>query len=249
LGTPSGLERDGPREERLDAAFSAGRLDAVPSRLSDESAQSRLRRLGTEGRRTGIETQRKPGLNVIDVALTGLWLALVIFWAAGCSIFMEANRPTPTNLHKFEVGQSRDSVRHRIGAPDDSVSQTDGTNCDSYQLYTKGYGAGGRAGVALLEGAADVLTLGLTEVVLTPTEVLTKNKKHPVAFCYSSDKLVRVKRAVIKDSTVFYKQPIVQQSKPASTSSVSARQHASDRPTSEQPAAEPLPPTVIVPAS
>ena len=193
--------------------------------------------------------KRKPGLNVIDVALTRLWLALVIFWAAGCSIFMEANRPTPTDLHKFEVGQSRDSVRQRLGAPDDSVIQTDGTNCDSYQLYTKGYGTGGKAGVALLEGAADVLTLGLTEIVLTPTEVLTKNEKHPVAFCYSSDKLVRVKRAVIKDSIVFHQQPIVQQSKPAPTSSVSVRQHASERPTSEQPAAEPLPPTVIVPAS
>ena len=178
-----------------------------------------------------------------------VWLALAIFWAAGCSIFMEANRPTPTNLHKFEVGQSRDSVRQRLGAPDDSVIQTDGTNCDSYQLYTKGYGAGGKVGVALLEGAADVLTLGLTEVVLTPTEVLTKNEKHPVSFCYSSDKLVRVKRAVVTNSIVFHKQPIVEHSKPASTSSVSG-QHGSERPTLEQPVAEPpLPPTVILPAS
>ena len=181
--------------------------------------------------------------------LTCLWLTPVIFWAAGCSVFMEANRPIPTDLHKFEVGQSRDSVLQRLGAPDDSVIQTDGTSCDSYQRYTKGYGAGGKAGVALLEGAADVLTLGLSEIVLTPTEALTKNEKHSVAFCYSTDKLVRVKRAVIKDSIVFHTQPIVQQSKPASTSSVSARQHASDRPTSEQPVAEPLPPTVIVPAS
>ena len=163
---------------------------------------------------------------------------------------MEANRPTPTNLHKFEVGQSRDSVRQRLGAPDDSVIQTDGTNCDSYQLYTKGYGAGGKVGVALLEGAADVLTLGLTEIVLTPTEVLTKNEQHPVAFCYSSDKLVRVKRAVVTDSIVFHKQPIMERSKPASTSSVSVRQHGSERPNSEQPAAEPpLPPTIILPAS
>ena len=180
----------------------------------------------------------------------GVWLALVILWAAGCSIFMEANRPTPTNLHKFEVGQSRDSVRQRLGAPDDSVIQTDGTNCESYQLYTKGYGAGGKAGVALLEGAADVLTLGLTEIVLTSTEVLTKNEKHPVAFCYSYDKLVRVKRAVVTDSIVFHRQPIVEHSKPASTSSVSARQHGWERPNSEQPAVEPpLPPTVILPAS
>jgi hypothetical protein len=91
---------------------------------------------------------------------------------------MEANRPTPTDLHKFEVGQSRDSVRQRLGPPDDSVVQTDGTNCDRYLLYTKGYGTGGKAGVALLEGAADVLTLGLTEIVLTPTEALTKSRSH-----------------------------------------------------------------------
>ena len=131
---------------------------------------------------------------------------------------MEANRPIPTDLHKFEVGQSRDSVLQRLGAPDDSVIQTDGTSCDSYQLYTKGYGAGGKAGVALLEGAADVLTLGLSEIVLTPTEALTKNEKHSVAFCYSTDKLVRVKRAIVTNSITFYKQSVVQQhSKPAST--------------------------------
>src|ERR1700730_17358639 len=164
---------------------------------------------------------------------------------------MEANRTTPTDLHKFEVGQSRDSVRQRVGAPDDSVIQTDGTSCDSYQLYTKGYGAGGKAGVALLEGAADVLTLGLSEIVLTPTESLTKNEKHSVAFCYSTDKLVRVKRAIVTNSITFHKQSVVQQhSKPASTSSVSALQHSLERSTSEQPAAgPPLPPTVIVPAS
>jgi len=180
-----------------------------------------------------------------------LWLALVIFWAAGCSVFMEANRPIPTDLHKFEVGQSRDSVRQRLGDPDDSVIQIDGTDCDSYKLFTKGYGAGGKVGVALLEGAADVLTLGLTEIVLTPTEVLTKNEQHPVAFCYSSGKLVRVKRALVTNAVASHKQPSVQQqSKPVSTSPVSALPHATERPTSEQPAAgPPLPPTVIVPAS
>jgi hypothetical protein len=183
--------------------------------------------------------------------LTCLWVTLVIFWAAGCSVFMEANRPIPTDLHKFEVGQSRDSVLQRLGAPDDSVIQTDGTSCDSYRLYTKGYGAGGKTGVALLEGAADVLTLGLSEIVLTPTEALTKNEKHSVAFCYSMDKLVRVERAIVTNSITFHKQSVMQKhSKPASTSSVSALQHSSERSTSEQPAAgPPLPPTVIVPAS
>lgn len=181
-----------------------------------------------------------------------LWLAVVVFAGSGCSVFMEANRPTPTDLHKFEVGQSRNSVRQRLGAPDVSALQADGTNCEIYHLYTRGYGAGGKAGVAILEGTADVLTLGLTEIVLTPTEALTKNEKHPVTFCYSSDKLVRVKPGVVASSNIaFHKQAVVQhRSQPPSTAPVAAPQHALEQPTSEQPAAvPPLPPTVIVPAS
>jgi hypothetical protein len=182
---------------------------------------------------------------------TRLWLALLSFWAAGCSVFMEGSRPIPTDLRKFGVGQSHESVRQRLGMPDYSVVQADGTNCDSYRLYTKGYGEGGKAGVALLEGTADVLTLGLMEIVLTPTEALTKNEKHPVVFCYSSDKLVRVERGVVTNSIAFEQKPTAQQhQKPASTSSVSAPPHASELPPSEQPAfGSPLPPTIIVPAS
>jgi hypothetical protein len=165
---------------------------------------------------------------------------------------MEANRPTPTDLHEFRVGQSRESVRQRLGVPVDSVIEPGGRNCDSYLLYTKGYGKAGKAGVALLEGTADVLTLGLSEIVLTPTEALTRNKKHRVAFCYSSDKLVRVMRTPVRNSAAFHQpRPVLRQhSKPTSTSSVSAPHHHSERQTSEPAAPEPqLPPTVIVPAS
>ena len=97
-----------------------------------------------------------------------------------------------------------------------------------------------------------VLTLGLTEIVLTPTEALTENEKYPVTFCYSSDKLVRVKPGVVASSNIaFHKQAVVQQrSLPPSRAPFPAPQHALEQPTSEQPAATPpLPPTVIVPAS
>jgi hypothetical protein len=180
------------------------------------------------------------------------WLLVVVFVGSGCSVFMEANRPTPTDLHKFEVGQSRNSVRQRLGDPDVMALQADGTNCESYHLYTRGYGTGGKAGIALLEGMADVFTFGLTEIVLAPREVLTKNQKHPVTFCYSSDKLVRLRTGVVVNSNIaFHKQTVVQERRQSPlTAPVPTPQHPLEQPISEQPAVTPLlPPTVIVPAS
>ncbi len=87
---------------------------------------------------------------------------------------------------------SRDAVLEKLGAPDSTAVESDGTSCDFYKLYTRGYGAGGKIPIAVAEGAADFFTLGLAEIILTPTEGVTKNEKHPVTFCYSGQKLVRI---------------------------------------------------------
>lgn len=109
-----------------------------------------------------------------------------------CSVYVEATRPTPTDLDEFQIGQTRDSVLERLGAPLSSAVESNGASCDLYELYTKGYGAGGKIPIAIAEGAADVVTLGLAEVLLTPTEGVTKNEKHPITFCYKEQKLVRM---------------------------------------------------------
>jgi hypothetical protein len=111
---------------------------------------------------------------------------------AGCSVYMESNRPTPVKLAEYESGQSRESVIGRLGAPASSTQYPGGNSCDLYQLYTKGYGTGGKVATAVVESAADVFTLGLAEVVLTPTEAVTKNELHPVKFCYHDQKLTMV---------------------------------------------------------
>ncbi len=115
-----------------------------------------------------------------------------LFLAAGCSVYMEATRPTPVDLSEYDIGQSRDSVLERLGSPQNTVVESDGASCDLYQLYTKGYGAGGKIPIAVAEGAADFFTLGLAEIVLTPTEGVTKSEKHPIAFCYKDQKIVRL---------------------------------------------------------
>src|SRR5260370_28923568 len=102
---------------------------------------------------------------------------LLASYMTACSVYMEATRPTPVDLNDYQEGMLRDAVLERLGAPDSSVAESDGTSCDFYKLYTRGYGAGGKIPIAVAEGAADVFTLGLAEIVLTPTEGVTSIQK------------------------------------------------------------------------
>ncbi len=60
-------------------------------------------------------------------------------------------------------------------------------SCDVYKLYTRGPGGVGKGVIAAGEGAADVVTLGLAEVIFTPLEAGTRNARHSVTFCYEKD--------------------------------------------------------------
>jgi hypothetical protein len=118
-----------------------------------------------------------------------IWAGISIVY--GCSVYMEATRPKPVEVSKFEVGESRDAVRTQLGIPV-AVSTEAGNECDTYNLYTHALGAGARAPIIVLESAADFFTLGLAEAVLTPTEMATKNERYPVKFCYKDNKLLNV---------------------------------------------------------
>jgi hypothetical protein len=109
---------------------------------------------------------------------------------SACSTVMEANRPDPVDLSQFVIGEPRLNVVAEIGAP--IASEKDGKNsCDVYKLYTDGPSGAGKGAIAAGEAVADVFTLGLAEVVLTPAEAATSSDKHTVIFCYSpSNKLV-----------------------------------------------------------
>jgi len=113
-------------------------------------------------------------------ALFSIW---VILGSPGCSPVMEATRPTPVDMSQFAVGESRVQVVEAIGAPTTNVQNGD-QSCDVYKLYTRGPGGLGKGVIAAGEGAADVVTLGLSEVIFTPIEAGTRNAKHTVTFCY-----------------------------------------------------------------
>jgi hypothetical protein len=111
--------------------------------------------------------------------------ALAAVFLGSCSTVMEYNRPEATNLKQFYVGEKRIDVISNIGSPTTSVKDGD-NSCDVYSLYTSGVSRAGKAGIILVEGAADFFTLGLTEVIATPAEAASKSKRHTVMLCYSA---------------------------------------------------------------
>lgn len=104
----------------------------------------------------------------------------------GCSAYLEATRPDPVNLQNFYVGMSRIDVVAKLGTPAGSVADAN-QNCDVYRLYTTGPAGVGKGAIAAGEVAADIYTLGLAEIVTTPTEAATRNAQHTVLFCYARD--------------------------------------------------------------
>ena len=113
-----------------------------------------------------------------------LWFGLLL--SASCSPVMEATRPTRVDMSQFAVGKSRVQVVEAIGAPTANVKNGD-QSCDVYKLYTRGPGGVGKGVIAAGEGAADVVTLGLAEVIFTPLEAGTRNARHSVTFCYEKN--------------------------------------------------------------
>lgn len=122
--------------------------------------------------------------------------ALVGFLAlSACSPMMEGARPDPVDLSHFVVGEPRFQISEQLGSPTATVKDGDKW-CDVYQLYTSGPGTSTKDAIGVGEFWADVLTLGLAEVVFTPIETATRNSKHTVFMCYDKD----YKLAVCKES-------------------------------------------------
>jgi hypothetical protein len=105
---------------------------------------------------------------------------------SGCSAVMHAQRPDPVDLSKFVLGQSRVSVLSELGTPRATVPDGD-KSCDIYRLFTRGPGPALKGAIVAGQLVAGVLTLGLSEIILTPVEAATKATPRTVLFCYGAD--------------------------------------------------------------
>ncbi|OEU62957.1 MAG: hypothetical protein BBJ57_11730 [Desulfobacterales bacterium PC51MH44] len=118
-------------------------------------------------------------------------IVIIIFMLGqGCSVYMAANQPDKKDVSVFNVGTPRTHVIAEAGRPLYTKEKADGTLTDTF-VFVQGYSSGSKAGRALFHGAADVLTLGLWEVIGTPVEAVADGTEVKVQVEYDANEKVQ----------------------------------------------------------
>ena len=119
---------------------------------------------------------------------TAFVCVLALVFSSGCSVFMAAKQPDKKNVDLFRLGTPRTLLLGEFGPPVTSETR----NGRKYEVFkfVQGYSTGVKAGRALFHGAADVMTLGLWEVVGTPAEAVFSGNE--MAFEVSYDRNNRI---------------------------------------------------------
>lgn len=115
-------------------------------------------------------------------------MVLLILTTSGCSVFMAAKQPGKKNLSVLDVGTSRTLVIGELGAPE-WTGEKDGKTKDIFK-FVQGYSKGAKVGRAFFHGAADIWTLGLWEIIGTPTEMIASGNAIQVEVIYDSEERV-----------------------------------------------------------
>lgn len=117
--------------------------------------------------------------------LVGSVMALALSMQTGCSVFMAVKQPPKKDLEVLKEATPRNRLLAELGQPA-ATEMKDGKRVDVFS-FTQGYSKGTKAGRALFHGAADVATLGLWEVVGTPTEAVFDGKKMAFEVTYDAN--------------------------------------------------------------
>ncbi len=125
---------------------------------------------------------RKSNLRVV------LLLLIFCFSNVGCSVFMAAKQETKKDLSVLEVGTDRSYLIGEFGAPEWS-GEKDGKKVDIYK-FVQGYSKGAKVGRAFFHGTADIFSLGLWEVIGTPTEMIADGKELKIEVTYDANNFV-----------------------------------------------------------
>ena len=125
--------------------------------------------------------------------MSKLLRVLIVFFfvtsISGCAVFMAVDQPDKKDVDLFKVGTPRSMLLAEFGLPSVAEVRDDGKKYEIYS-FTQGYSKGAKAGRAVLHGTADILTLGLWEVVGTPTEGAFDGNKMAYEVRYDSNNLI-----------------------------------------------------------
>lgn len=108
--------------------------------------------------------------------------------SAGCASVMAARQPSAKNLDVLKIGTPRPQVIAELGWPN-QAAVTDGKRTDNFTIL-QGYSKGAKISRSLLHGLADTVTLGLWEVVGTPTEMVFHGTNLLIRVCYDLEEKV-----------------------------------------------------------
>ena len=120
-------------------------------------------------------------------------LLLAAMFLSSCSVFMAAKQPDKLNTDLFSKGTPRSMLLAEFGLP--KVSETRNGKKHEIFTFTQGYSAGAKTGRAVVHGVADVLTLGLWEVIGTPAEGAFDGRN--MAYDVSYDKQDKVDSVIL----------------------------------------------------
>jgi len=115
-------------------------------------------------------------------------MVLSLLFIPGCSVYMAAHQPDKKDVGLFAVGTPKNLLISEFGNPTATTTK-DGKTVDIFS-FVQGYSTGAKVGRGLAHGAADVLTLGLWEVVCTPTESAFDGDKMVYQVTYNDDDIV-----------------------------------------------------------
>jgi hypothetical protein len=119
------------------------------------------------------------------LVLIGVFVSMI-----GCAVVKATNQPDKKNLSVFSAGTPRSYVIAEVGSPT-FTEEKDGQRIDIF-AFTQGYSKGAKVGRAFFHGAADLVTLGMWEVVGTPFEAAVNGTDMKIQVTYSDDRVKEV---------------------------------------------------------
>lgn len=120
----------------------------------------------------------------------------IVLLLTGCSVVMAARQPGKREINIFP-GMPRAEVIQALGTPVSTTLNEEGRLTDTFS-FRQGYSTGARAGRTIGHGIADVLTLGLWEIVGTPIEIWASGT--PTTIIVTYDKHERVVSSEVMQS-------------------------------------------------
>ncbi len=117
-----------------------------------------------------------------------LVVGVLLLGFSACSVHMAATQPDKKNLNILQAGRNRVELIAEFGNPV-ATSEKDGKRTDVFR-FKQGYSGGVKAARAVTHGVLDVVTLGLWEVIGTPTEGVANGEDVSYLVVYDGNDVV-----------------------------------------------------------